>query len=210
MSQSEAIATPPDAEEFDHEKDRAHLKNVGAIHLAMLVGALTLWGAADTWAVASGWGLAWAIAIANALIAAYVVAGVLHEWGHFAGARLSGSWAPAHAKPIRYFFMFNFSFERNDTRQFLWMSLGGILMPWVLVLVTPLLVPIDNVSRAALLAAFVTRAVQVSVFEVPVVWRTWQGGEPRQELGRQLGHGFGTSRYAGIAVGVLVWLAAWA
>jgi hypothetical protein len=82
--------------------------------------------------------------------------------------------------------MFNFSFEKNDTRQFLWMSWGGILVPWALVLLTPLLVPIDNASRALLLATFVTRAVQISMFEVPVVMRTRRGGEPRAELGRQL------------------------
>jgi hypothetical protein len=109
-------------------------------------------------------------------------------------------------KPVRYFFMFNFSFEHNDKRQFLWMSLGGILVPWLLVLLTALWVPIDNASRAMLLAVFVTRAVQISLFEVPVVQRTYRGGEPREELGRQLKNGFATSRYAGVAVGALVWL----
>jgi hypothetical protein len=197
-------------EEFtiDPEEDRANLRSVATLHFVMVMGALTLWGAADAWAVASGWGLAWGVAIANAIIAATIVASTLHEWGHFAGARLSGSAAPVLKKPVRYFFMFNFLFEHNDKRQFLWMSAGGILVPWLLVLATPLLVPIDNASRAMLFAAFVTRAVQVSVFEVPVFLRTQGGGEPRDELGRQIKSGFATSRYAGIAVGALVWLAA--
>jgi hypothetical protein len=78
----------------------------------------------------------------------------------------------------------------------------------ILVLLTPLLVPIDNASRAMLLAVFVARAVQVSVFEVPVVLRTRAGGDPRQELGRQLKSGFAASRYLGFAAGAAVWLIA--
>ena len=41
------------------------------------------------------------------------------------------------------------------------------------------------------------------LFKIPV-----NGGEPRQELVRQLQAGFGTSRYVGLAVGALVWLGA--
>jgi hypothetical protein len=203
-----AAAQTPAEPAFDRDKDRANLRRVAVLHLVMVMAALTLWGAADAWAVASGWSLAWAVALANAVIAGFVISSTLHEWGHFAGARLAGSVSPVLDKPVRYFFMFNFSFEKNDTRQFLWMSWGGILVPWALVLLTPLLVPIDNASRALLLATFVTRAVQISMFEVPVVLRTRNGGEPRAELGRQLEVGFLRGRYVGLAVGALVWLAA--
>jgi hypothetical protein len=189
-------------------KDLANLRSVAALHFVMVMGALTLWGAADAWAEVSGWALAQGVAIANAVIAGVVLANTLHEWGHFAGARLSGSDARVLKKPVKYFFMFDFSFDRNDVRQFLWMSWGGILVPWVLVLAAVLLVPIDNASRATLLAVLVARAVQVSVFEVPVVRRTQRGGEPRVELGRELKTGFARSRWAGVAVGALVFLAA--
>jgi hypothetical protein len=192
----------------DREKDRANLKNVATIQFVMVMGALTLWGAADAWASTSGWGIAWAAALANAVIAATVIASTLHEWGHFTGARLAGAVSPVLKKPARYFFMFNFPFESNDKRQFLWMSLGGIIVPWLLVLLTPLLLPIDNPSRAMLLAVFVTRAVQVTAFELPVVLRTQSGGDPREELGRELENGFRKSRYVGVAVGAVVWLVA--
>ena len=173
-----------------------------------MTAAVTLWGAADAWAQSSGWALAHAAALANAVLAGYVVANTLHEWGHFAGARLSGAVSPVHERPVRYFFVFDFPFERNDARQFVWMSWGGIGLPWVLVLAVALLVPLDTASRALLLAVFVTRAVQISVFEVPVVTRAMQGGDPRQELGRQLQGGFRTSRWVGLAIGALVWLVA--
>lgn len=196
------------APEVDREADLANLRNVATIHAVMLLGALTLWGAADAWAVATDWGLAWFVALANAVIAGHVVASTLHEWGHFAGARLSGSVSPVLKEPVRYFFMFNFSFDENDRRQFLWMSWGGILVPWALVLLAPALLPIDNPSRAMLLAVLVTRAVQVSAFEVPVVMRTRAGGDPREELGRELQAGFGASRTVGVVVGAMVWLLA--
>lgn len=192
---------------LDRDAELAKLRSIGALHFVMVMGALTLWGAADAWATSSDWGIAWFAAIANALIAGTVITSTLHEWGHFAGARWSGSYAPVLKKPVRYFFMFDFSFERNDVRQFLWMSLGGILVPWLLVLLAAAWIPIDNPSRAMLLAVFVARAVQVSLFEVPVVRRTIGGGEPRKELGRQLKAGFRTSRYLGFAAGALVWLA---
>ena len=200
-------AASPDLE-LQRAMDRAHLKSVGALHFVMVMGALTLWGAADAWAEASGWGLAHAVAIANAVIAGVVITNTLHEWGHFTGARLSGAASPVLEKPVKHFFMFNFPFEQNDRRQFAWMSWGGILTPWLLVLLTLLLVPIDGASRAMLLAVFVARAVQVAVFEVPVVQRASRGGDPREELGRQLQSGFATSRYVGLAVGALVFLLA--
>jgi hypothetical protein len=204
-TRSEAPSAEPT---FDVEKDRANLRNVAALHAVMVMGALTLWGAADAWATVSGWGLAHFAALANAVIAGFVISSTLHEWGHFAGARLSGAVSPVLEKPVRYFFMFNFSFEKNDKSQFLWMSWGGILVPWALALLTLFLIPIDTASRALLLATFVTRAVQVSMFEVPVVMRTRDGGDPREELGRQLEIGFVRGRWVGVAVGALVFLAA--
>ena len=64
-----------------------------------------------------------AVAVA-AGVAAPTVAFLLHEWGHLAGAILSGGVArpPAHlASP----FLFNFDCEASDRRQFLAMSIGG-------------------------------------------------------------------------------------
>lgn len=209
-TQETAPAQAPAAEPaFDREVDVARMKKIGTQHFVAVMAAITLWGAADAWAAASGWGLAWIVAMVNAVIAGVVITSTLHEWGHFAGARLSGAHAPVLEKPNNYFFMFNFDFERSDQRQFVWMSWGGILVPWLLVLATLAWVPIDNVSRAMLLAVFVSQAVAVSVFELPVVLRAQGGADPRAELGRQLKEGFlKKGRYYGYAVGALVWLVA--
>jgi len=190
--------------------DRRRLKHVGRLHFVAAMGALTLWGAADAWAVSSGWLLAEAVAVANAFIAATVLAGIVHEWGHFSGARLSGARSPVHEKPIKYFFIFDFSFDANDTRQFLWMSWGGILAPWLVVGALLLFVPIDSVSRLTLLAVLAANPAKASLFEVPIVLRTRVSGEPRNELGKELASGgLQTATRRSWAVGAAVFCVIW-
>ena len=82
---AEAAALAAAAREFE----RARIQQIGSYHFAMAMGALTLWGAAATWAQLTGWAVAHFAAIANALVAGFVLPSVVHEWGHFAGARLS-------------------------------------------------------------------------------------------------------------------------
>ena len=54
-----------------------------------------------------------------------------------------------------------------------------------------------------------SRAVTVSLFEVPVVLRARRSGKPEEALNQQLEAGtLGASRYYGIAAGVVVWAAA--
>jgi len=204
---SEAIAEPTTVKTLDPEAARkidvSRLKDHARFHFVLVMGAITLWGAADAWATVSDLGLAQLVSGLNAIIAATIVNGVLHEWGHLAGARLSGAVSPALEKRVKYFFMFDFKFDDNDARQFLWMSWGGILTPWALVLAVLVLVPIDSFGRVVLLAAFITRAIQVALFEVPVALRTARGGDPRRELGRELKEGgLKTSETRGAWIGV--------
>ncbi|MDJ0785568.1 MAG: hypothetical protein QNK05_02100 [Myxococcota bacterium] len=191
--------------------DRERMKQIGSFHFAMVMGALTLWGAAVTWAQVTGLGIAQFAAIANALIAAYVISSTIHEWGHFAGARLSGSVSPVLEKPRRHFFMFDFAMDRNDSRQFLWMSWGGILAPWAAVLLAAALVPLALTSGAVLVATLTSRAAATAKFEVPIALGVSRGGQPGAELARQLPNLAG-SRPFGMAVGaatfVVLWLAA--
>ena len=86
-------------------------------------------------------------------------------------------------KPVNYFFMFDFKFDTSDTRQFLWMSWGGILAPWLAVIGLLLFVPIDSLSRLALLAVLAANAARASLFEVPIVLRTRVSGEPVRAAG---------------------------
>ncbi len=214
--QSEPTVDPAEVaalKDVARQIDRERMKQIGGYHFAMSMGAITLWGAAVAWAQVTGWGWAGLVAVANAVVAGYVLSSVIHEWGHFSGARLSGAVSPVLEEPKRHFFMFDFPMDQNDTNQFVWMSWGGILAPWALVLLVLLLVPLSLTSGAALLATLIYRAVAVWIFESPVARRAAVSGEPGAELGKQLAAGaLARGRNVGAMVGaacfVLLWMAA--
>jgi hypothetical protein len=204
----EAVALQEAARAIEH----ARIRQIGSQHIAMAMGALTLWGAAEAWAQTTGWGLAHFAALVNAVVAGFVIPSVVHEWGHFAGARLAGAESPVFDAPRRHFFLFDFPMDRNDTTQFLWMSWGGILAPWAVVVLAALLVPLSLTSGALLFATLVGRAVATAAFEVPVVLRTRDSGDPGAELGRQArSGGLPRSQKVGAVVGAacfaLLWIA---
>lgn len=206
---AETAALAEVAREFDH----ARMKQIGGFHFAMVMGALTLWGAAETWAQVTGWGIAQFAAVANALVAGFVLQSTVHEWGHFAGARLSGSVSPVFEAPRRHFFMFDFVMDQNDTRQFTWMSWGGILSPWVTIGLFVLFVPLETLGAVVLLSTLIARAVAIAVFEAPIALRAAGGGDPGAELGKAAaGGGIPRGRKLGAIVGAmcfaLLWLAA--
>ena len=146
------------------------------------------------------------------MIAGTVIASTIHEWGHFAGARLSGSVSPVFEAPKRHFFLFDFPMDQNDTRQFLWMSWGGIAAPWVAVLGVLLFVPLGTTSGLVLLATLFSKAVAVAAFEVPITRAAAAGGAPAAELGKAAAAGaLPRSRRVGLWAGAglfaLLWLA---
>lgn len=200
------LAEPTVMDSAAGKRDRARMKRIGSLHLTMVMAALTLWGAAETWAQVTGWGIAQVASCVNAVIGAWLISSTLHEWGHLAGARISGARSPMLAEPVRHFFVFDFKTKENDVRQFIWMSWGGILVPWVLVALAMYAVPLTSIGGVVFLGTFIARAVSVSVFEVPVVRRVERSGDPIRELERQLGSGFVKSRYAGAVAGVVSFL----
>ncbi len=177
-------------------------------HGVMFMLALTAWGAADSWAISSSLLLAQGVAIINGAIAAYVMTNVLHEWGHFLGARMTAAYSPVVIEP-RGFFMFRYDYDKNNDRQFLAMSLGGIIAPFVLLALILLLVPIDNPGRAALLAMTIAQTITVCTFEMPVMIRTYRGMQPKAALDQSLSAGdIDRSKVWGYTVGAVVWVLA--
>ena len=198
--------------ELGAKLDQANIKRIGSYHFAMGMGALTLWGAAEAWAQVTGWTIAQAATVANAVIAATIVSSIIHEWGHYAGAGMSDSIAPVLNEPKNHFFMFDFKMDQNDVHQFTWMSWGGILSPWGLVILTAFFVPLSLTSGAALFATFVSKAVGASVFEVPIVRNAAKSGDPSAELTKAvkagtLGRAGKISKGVGLAVFAVLWLA---
>ncbi len=198
-------------QELAREFDLARMRQIGAFHFALVMGVITLFGAGVTWAQVTDWGLAHVVSVANALVAAYVLHSTIHEWGHFLGARLSGAVSPVFEAPKRHFFLFDFPLDQNDTRQFLWMSWGGILAPCVTIVVLAVSLP-WILPTAVLLATLVAKAIGTALFEVPVALRTRAGGEPGAELGKQtmagaLDRGRNIGALAGAAFFAVAWLA---
>jgi len=162
--------------------DFARMKKIGSFHFAMVFGALTMWGAAETWAQTTGWGIAQVVAIGNAFVAGFIIPSTVHEWGHFLGARLSGSASPVLDEAQNHFAMFDFKMDQNDIDQFSWMSWGGILAPWVPVLLAAMFVPLELTSGAVLFATLFSKAVGVAAFEVPITLEAGRTGEPGAAL----------------------------
>ena len=202
----EATDSHAETSEARKSRDLARLKAVGIKHGAAFLTAVTLWGAADYWAANTGLMLAQGIALLNALFAGVAISYLVHEWGHFTGARVAGAVSPVLKEPVS-FFMFSFKHDLNSRKQFLSMSVGGPLGNWLLVLAVILLLPFETASQAMLLAATAAIAVSVSVFEVPIMIRVIrQDIDPEVAIETRLKEDKGIPRLAGIVVGAVLWL----
>ncbi len=195
----------PDPEK-ERRQDNARLRRIGGLHFAATMGVLTLWGAGQTWAGASGLTIAFIASLGNSLIAGFALASMAHEWGHFSGARLAGARSPVLENPVRLFFMFNFDMKANSNDQFLSMSIGGPAANWLLVVLALILIPIGTPQGALLVATVTGIAVNVSLFEVPVILRARESHDPVKELTDQLASP-GLQTLPGVIVGAIVWLA---
>ena len=188
-------------------EEKKRLVNVGQKHAAFVLGSLSLWGVSDYWAAESELILALGLALINSVVAGTIIASILHEWGHFLGARLSGSNSPLLEKTFSFFF-FNFKDEGNTKSQFLQMSLGGPLANWSLVIGVFLLLPLETWSQILLIATMLSIAVSVSIFEVPIMLRL-KDGEPSVIIQRRLEEAGSKPRNIGIvagALGALFWI----
>lgn len=189
------------------EFDFARMKQIGGVHFAMVVGSLTMWGAAMTWSDASGSALAAFAAIGAALVAGHVIPSTIHEWGHFIGARLSGAASPVVENPNGHFVLFDFKMKENDVRQFSWMSWGGILAPWIPVLVAWMFVPLAVTSGALLFSTLFFKAVATAAFEVPIAQAAEAHGDPGRALTESVTTGgLPRSRKVGQIAGVVCFL----
>jgi len=145
----------------------------GAIALA----ALTLWGAADSWFASTGLFLAGLVSVGNGVFAGVGLAFLAHEWGHFAGARLTGGIAPT-TRITRFLPIFHLDLHQSDPAAFRAMSVGGNLAHWLAVFSLAALVPLDSPGRVALVSAVFGFAVFATTTELPIIRRAYAGVEP--------------------------------
>jgi hypothetical protein len=173
----------------------------GGIALA----ALSLFGAADAWHAATGLGFAALLTVVNGAIVGWVLGTLAHEWGHLAGARLSGGIAPT--RPYRSLFpIFDLDLDRSDPAAFRAMSVAGNVAHWGVVLLLALAVPLDAPGRQALACGAFAFAVSASTTEVPIIRRAFAGTPPKQCFAGLTGAKLRRDRWIGAAAGLALFL----
>ena len=161
--------------------DRASLWLVGLRDVSLVLLALSVWAGADAAYAVTGTGFSAFLSVADGILVGLGVAGLLHEWGHFAGARVSGGVAPL--APARSFLpLFQFDFQRSEPRHFQAMSIGGNAAHWLVFLAAALLLSWDTPGRLSLVCSTLAFAVFASTTEFPVISRTSQGTDPLEAL----------------------------
>ncbi|MEE8312944.1 MAG: hypothetical protein V3R91_01385 [Myxococcota bacterium] len=142
---------------------------------ALIVAAgWVVWRAVDSWSVQSGGLAATATAIPVAIVLSVVWGYLAHEWGHLAGAKISGGGVRVHG--LRSFPVFTFDTQGSSRTQFQVMGWGGNLAPWCVLALLLALVPSDAPARIALIAAVVGGTLFTNLVEVPVLLRVARGG----------------------------------
>ena len=199
----------PDTRENRRQRDRLRLRQVATKHAFIALVLITLWGLVDFWAGITGQLGVHSIAVLNAIVVGFVLASLVHEWGHFAAARLAGAVSPVlKEQPLSLtaFFMFTFKHELNSRQQFLSMSLGGIIGNWLLCLLLFMLLSLHTPAQLALIATCIAIAVNVSVFELPIFFRVKGGTDPEETILNRLKENRGLSSQLGSVLGIALWL----
>lgn len=110
------------------------------------------------------------IAVILTVLASYEV----HEWGHLTGAVLTSSTVHAPNRLIHPF-LFHFDGRRNDRRQFVGMSIGGLAASLVALAILLLALPLETWTARIILALVGIGIVATFAREVPEAWRVHRG-----------------------------------
>ena len=191
---AEAASTNP----AEATADASGLFTVALRDFAFVIAALSLWAGADAWFQVTEAGFAAFLSSGAGLLAGAFMAAQLHEWGHFAGARISGGTAPiAPASGIVP--LFNFDFGRSNDRHFRWMSVGGNLAHWFVVLALVVLIPGGSPGQLALQCGAFGFALFASSIEFPVIRHAFDGMPGTEALATITPAGLARSGWIGLA-----------
>lgn len=149
---------------------------------AIVFAALSLWAAADTWYEVTGLWLAQTVAVGDAILVGLLLAALAHEWGHYAGAKAAGAAAPRVSPKSLSLFRFDFDFSQNNQQQFHWMTYGGHVLHWGMLILLLTAIPLDSASRIALVSAVFAFILFATFIEYGILKDTWQGVDPQARL----------------------------
>lgn len=174
-----------------------------AVHLGVALLLFCLWAATDTWYLVTGFAVANALSVTVAAVTGAIITTLIHEWAHFAGARIGGA---AYRVPDSFgLFVYDYDFEKNDLRQFNTMSVAGQVGSWASVFMFWWALPMDTPGRVMLVGGAVASAIFAGMIELPVLRRSQHSGEPLGELSKIDLRVLQQSALGGLGAGLLVW-----
>jgi len=147
------------------------------------------------------------LALGWAFLSGMALSHIVHEWGHFMGAVATAPQLTIKPKISPLFF--DFDLVANTPRQFLWMSLGGLVGNVLLLCVLALAIAPQSLVLTSVLAAVLGQLVFVMMLELPVSRGVLAGREPLAAMTAHFGQGgplFLRAGAAGLAAAVLVFL----
>lgn len=182
--------------------DSQNLVKHGVIQGTVALAAFSMWAATDAWQAVTQLPLANVLSILTAVIAGITVSTVIHEWFHFAGAKLGGS---SYTIPSKTgLFIYDYDYTNSTVRQFYIMSLAGQLGSVVAIIGLYWLIPTDTSGRFMLIAAAIGSALFGGAIEWPVMLRTRHSHNPLAELSKITPGVFGRSLSFGAISGLVV------
>ena len=161
----------------------------------------------DAWVKAGSSTHASFIASVWAVLCGLGLSHIIHEWCHYAGARLARS---VHTlKPRAHPLFFDFDLEANSSRQFLCLSFGGLVGNLLLLAFLLSYPETGSIVMTSLLAAVVGQLVFVLMLELPISVEVIAGKAPLAAITDHFSQGgplFLRSALGGIAAALLVFL----
>ena len=148
----------------------------------ILLAAMSLWAAANSWFQFSELWIAKTLIVADAIIVGFIVASLFHEWGHYAGAKYSGANTTRFSAKGLSIFRFNFDFEQNTNKQFLWMSYGGQIGNWGILGILFFSLPLTNLAEIVLVSSVFGFCIFALTVEYKIIWEVIRGLEPIASL----------------------------
>ncbi len=142
--------------------------------LVLVAGFVWIWLALRAWHAGAGHAASAAALSVSAFVLTYATCYIAHEWGHDAGARLSGARVPRGS--IAGILLPLFDPGAHTRRQFLWLSLGGVIAYLATAAVILGALQPELAYRAAAVGALAFVAQSLSV-DLPVIRRVQRGGD---------------------------------
>ena len=170
--------------------------------LAVVFAALSIWAAADTWYAVTGLWLAQAVAIGDAILVGLLLTALFHEWGHYVGARSAGANVCRVIPKSLSLFRFKFDYAENDHNQFHRMTYGGHIGHWAITLLIFFALPMDTLSRIALVGGMLGFVAFATFLEYHILRDTWDGADPGKRLAALTEKDFQQAAGVGALVGL--------